>query len=85
MSQSNRVIRQLSLEWHQVLFKDYKGYKGKRSHSRHLTASLFVDAHEVMKEKRKFVVIMVWKDINILGVHMMHGTQTGHPVGDVEM
>eukprot|EP00983_Pelagomonas_calceolata_P040684 1137726-Pelagomonas_calceolata.AAC.7 len=31
-----------------------RGYKGKRPQSRLLTASLFIDAHEIMKEKRKY-------------------------------
>eukprot|EP00983_Pelagomonas_calceolata_P038183 1136701-Pelagomonas_calceolata.AAC.2 len=34
-------------------YKGYKGYKGERPQSRRLTASLFINAHEVMKEKRK--------------------------------
>eukprot|EP00983_Pelagomonas_calceolata_P061698 1146935-Pelagomonas_calceolata.AAC.3 len=38
--------------------KGYKGYKGKRPQSRCLTAGLFINTHEVMKKKRKFVVIL---------------------------
>eukprot|EP00983_Pelagomonas_calceolata_P051931 1142638-Pelagomonas_calceolata.AAC.1 len=30
-----------------------KDYKGKRPQSRRLTASLFIGAHEIMKEKRE--------------------------------
>eukprot|EP00983_Pelagomonas_calceolata_P059446 1145920-Pelagomonas_calceolata.AAC.2 len=30
-------------------FKGYKGYNGKRPQSRRLTASLFINAHEIMK------------------------------------
>eukprot|EP00983_Pelagomonas_calceolata_P020259 639357-Pelagomonas_calceolata.AAC.2 len=33
--------------------KRYKGYKGKRPQSRRLTANLFINAHEIMKEKGK--------------------------------
>eukprot|EP00983_Pelagomonas_calceolata_P072014 1151487-Pelagomonas_calceolata.AAC.1 len=51
----------------------YKGYKGKRPQSRCLTASLFINTHEVMKKKRKFVVILVYKKIDILGIHMVNG------------
>eukprot|EP00983_Pelagomonas_calceolata_P000054 1484-Pelagomonas_calceolata.AAC.1 len=36
----------------------YKGYKGKRPQSRRLPASLFINTHKIMKEKRKFVVIL---------------------------
>eukprot|EP00983_Pelagomonas_calceolata_P054159 1143592-Pelagomonas_calceolata.AAC.3 len=32
------------------LYKGHKGYKGKRPHSRRLTASLFINAHEVKSD-----------------------------------
>eukprot|EP00983_Pelagomonas_calceolata_P070187 1150685-Pelagomonas_calceolata.AAC.1 len=39
--------------------RGYKGLQGeKRPQSRLLTSSLFMNAHEVMKEKRMFVVIL---------------------------
>eukprot|EP00983_Pelagomonas_calceolata_P010286 334039-Pelagomonas_calceolata.AAC.1 len=58
---------------HCRLVEGYKGYKGKGPQSRRLTAILFINTHEVMKKKRKFVVILV------------NGVKTGHPVGDVEV
>eukprot|EP00983_Pelagomonas_calceolata_P076920 1153639-Pelagomonas_calceolata.AAC.3 len=57
-----------------VLQKSYKGFKGKRPQSRRFTASLFTNAHEIIKEKRKFVVILVYKSINILGIRMVNVT-----------
>eukprot|EP00983_Pelagomonas_calceolata_P040080 1137447-Pelagomonas_calceolata.AAC.4 len=33
--------------------RSYKGYKGTRPQSRRLTASLFINAHEVMKKKKE--------------------------------
>eukprot|EP00983_Pelagomonas_calceolata_P116376 1160295-Pelagomonas_calceolata.AAC.6 len=36
----------------EAVLKPYKGYKGKRHQSRRLTASLFINTHEVMKKKR---------------------------------
>eukprot|EP00983_Pelagomonas_calceolata_P050096 1141806-Pelagomonas_calceolata.AAC.1 len=38
--------------------KGYKGYKGKRPQSRRLAASLFISAHETIKEKGKFVILV---------------------------
>eukprot|EP00983_Pelagomonas_calceolata_P039585 1137235-Pelagomonas_calceolata.AAC.1 len=35
-----------------------EGYKGKRPQSGRLTASLFINTHEIMKEKRKSVVVL---------------------------
>eukprot|EP00983_Pelagomonas_calceolata_P005049 164592-Pelagomonas_calceolata.AAC.1 len=37
--------------------KGYKGYKGEGPQSRRLTANLFINIHEIMKEKRKYVDI----------------------------
>eukprot|EP00983_Pelagomonas_calceolata_P007512 244869-Pelagomonas_calceolata.AAC.6 len=50
-----------------------RGTKEKKPQSRRLTASLFINTHEVIKKKRKFGVILVLKNIDILGIHMMNG------------
>jgi len=43
-----------------------QGLQGeKRPQSRRLTASLFIKTHKIMKEKRKFVVILIQKNQNI--------------------
>eukprot|EP00983_Pelagomonas_calceolata_P001889 62872-Pelagomonas_calceolata.AAC.1 len=44
-------------------YKGYNGYKGKRPQSKRLTASLFMDTYEIMKEKRKSVVILTGQSV----------------------
>jgi len=51
-----------------------KDYNGKRPQSRRSTASLFINTHGIMKEKRDFVIILVLKTINILEIHVVNGT-----------
>eukprot|EP00983_Pelagomonas_calceolata_P073857 1152295-Pelagomonas_calceolata.AAC.7 len=55
-----------------LLSSNLRGYKGKRPQSRRLTASLIKNAHEIIKEKRKCVAILVY-NLNILGIHMVPG------------
>eukprot|EP00983_Pelagomonas_calceolata_P072982 1151960-Pelagomonas_calceolata.AAC.1 len=57
--------------------RGYKGYKGKRPKSRRLTASLSIlwtgmwtfsnNAHEIIKERRKLVVVLMWIDSDEFG------------------
>eukprot|EP00983_Pelagomonas_calceolata_P052681 1142947-Pelagomonas_calceolata.AAC.5 len=37
----------------------FKGYKGNRPQPRRFTASLFINAHEIIRETRIFVIILV--------------------------
>eukprot|EP00983_Pelagomonas_calceolata_P096953 1158190-Pelagomonas_calceolata.AAC.11 len=70
---TNTIVRAEIAAIAAVILQGHKDYKGKRPQSRHLTASLFINTHEVMKKKRKFVVILVQKNINILGIQMVNG------------